>query len=234
MKQRAVAYYRIPHPRDPGGALPAQVRAVTAFARARSWVLIEPFVERPAHSGDRSELRRALRCCEEFGALLLVPELAPLARDCHFLDAVLGARVRLAAMDEPRIGRRSLALLRDVAARARTDASARSRAALASARRRGVRLGSPHPELGARLGAASLRARADLRAHELAPCLAEIRLSNPDASLRAIATVLEALDIPTARGRTWGPSAVRNVLQRLEGPARSTRRAVRREGRSAV
>ncbi len=45
--------------------------------------------------------------------------------------------------------------------------------------------------------------------------LLQLRLSNPGASLRGIAQLLEENRVPTARGGTWGPSGVRNVLQRL-------------------
>jgi len=216
MAVRTVAYYRLPRRLDPAAPLSAQARVVGRFARERGWVLIEPFVERTLRGRERPELARALARCRASRATLLVPELAPLGRDPQFLDAVLAARVRLVAADTPRVGRRALALLRCVANRARDDASTRSRDALRAARRRGVRLGSPRPELGSRAGVAALRAAADARAREIAPAIEEIRRSNPGASLRAIARVLDALGAPTARGGRWGPSGVRNALRRLE------------------
>jgi DNA invertase Pin-like site-specific DNA recombinase len=216
MADRAVAYYRLPRRLDPAAPLSSQARVVARFARERGWVLIEPFVERTLQGRARPELARALARCRASGAALLVPELAPLGRDPQFLDAVLAARVRLVATDTPRVGRRALTLLRRVANRARDDASTRSRDALRAARRRGVHLGSPRPELGSRAGVAALRASADARAREIAPAIEEIRHSNPGASLRAIARVLDALGVPTARGGRWGPSGVRNALRRLE------------------
>ena len=145
-----------------------------------------------------------------------MPELAPLARDPCFLEAVLAARVRLVPADIPRVGRRTLALLQSVATRAHNDASARTRDALQAARQRGARLGSPHPERGSRAGVAALRAAADARARALAPHIDELHLSNPGASLRALARLLEASGTPTPRGGAWGPSGVRNVLRRLD------------------
>jgi len=227
MTTRAVAYYRVPRRPDSAAPLAAQARAASRFAREQGWVLIEPFVERVARGRGRPELARALARCRASRAALLVPEFAPLGRDPQFLDAVLASQVRLVAMDTPRVGRHTLELLRRVAHRAREEASARSRSALRAARRRGVRLGSPRPERGSRVGVARLRARADARAREIAPTLEEIRRSNPDASLRAIAQVLDALGAPTARGGRWGPSGVRNVLRRLERSARGGRSALR-------
>ena len=40
-----------------------------------------------------------------------------------------------------------------------------------------------------------------------------------DATLRDLAGALESLGVPTARGGRWGPSAVRNVLRRLDATA---------------
>jgi len=77
-----------------------------------------------------------------------------------------------------------------------------------------VRLGSPRPEVGSRAGVAALRARAAAHAEAVAPALAELLLSNPGASLRDLAQLLNALGVPTARGGRWGPSAVRNAARR--------------------
>lgn len=207
--RRAIVYQR---------QIPRESGAFEAFLGRGDWTVLEPFVEaaRPRHG--LPELERALNRCRESRAALLVPELAPVARDRHFLDAVLAARVRLVAADARRTGRPTLELLRDVAARTHEDRSETSREALDRARRRGVRLGSPRPEVGSKVGVAALRARATAHAEEVAPWIAEIRLSNPDASLRELATALDSLGIPTARGGHWGPSAVRNVLRRMESP----------------
>jgi hypothetical protein len=77
-----------------------------------------------------------------------------------------------------------------------------------------VRLGSPRPEIGSRAGVAALRARADAHAAAIAPVLHELLLSNPRASLRDLAALLDALGVPTPRRGRWGPSAVRNALGR--------------------
>ncbi|HEY5656849.1 MAG TPA: recombinase family protein [Myxococcota bacterium] len=219
MAQRAVAYYRVSRPHGGDAAVSEQAHRVIGYLRARRWTLIEPFVETSSRRADQPELKRALALCRETNAVLLVPELAPLGRDPRFLSAVLAAGVRLAAVDAPLTGRRTLQLLQSVAARTKSDASARTREALRVARQRGARLGSPHPERGSRAGVAALRAGADARARALEPLLEELRLSNPGASLRALAQGLQALGAPTPRGGHWGPSGVRNVLDRLKREA---------------
>ena len=211
MAERAVAYYSISS--SPGSAAARQEgERVAAFVRRRRWVLVEPFVERDGR--ERPQLREALNRCAALGAILVVPSMAALGRDRVFLDAVLETRVRLAAIDRPRLSRTSLELLREVARERSARASARSREALRRARLRGVRIGSPRPEVGAARAGEVLRQRADARARALAPLLEELQLSNPGIGLRGIAQLLSEQGVPTPRGGRWGPSTVKSVLDR--------------------
>jgi hypothetical protein len=212
---RVVAYYAVPA----GGSTNASdrlsvlSRAAAAFARKRRLVVIEPFVE--VRSGRaRPELARALERCREMRAALLVPSLAAVGNDLAFLDALLASRVSLLAADRGAASRPTLRLLHEVARHAQTTASDRSRDALRAARKRGVKLGSPRPEIGSRAGVAALRAQAVANAQAIAPALRELLLSNPTASLRDLAALLEQLALPTPRRGRWGPSAVRNALRR--------------------
>src|SRR5262245_37147821 len=219
---RAVTYYAVSGAADPGAAdrLAELSRATAAFARARGLVVIEPFVE--ARRGRaRPELARAIARCREAHAALLVPHLAAVGGDLAFLEALLDAKVSLLSADLGAARRPTLVLLRDVARHAQRTASDRSRDALRAARRRGVKLGSPRPEIGSRAGVAALRARADAHAEAIAPALRELLLSNPAASLRDLAALLEELDLPTPRRGRWGPSAVRNALRRAGLGARA-------------
>jgi DNA invertase Pin-like site-specific DNA recombinase len=211
---RAVTYFALPRgSRGSSERLAELSRAASAFARARRLVVLEPYVEVPRGRA-RPELARALARCRESSAALLVPSLAAAGSDLPFLEAVLAAKVALLAADRGSAARPTLMLLRDVARHTQAAASHRSRDALREARRRGVRLGSPRPEIGSRAGIAVLRARADAHAEEIAPVLRELLLSNPGASLRDLAALLDELAVSTPRRGHWGPSAVRNALRR--------------------
>lgn len=218
---RVVAYYAVPGGSSAASERLAELsRAAATFARQRRLVVIEPFVE--VRSGRaRPELARALNRCREMRAALLVPSLAAVGGDLAFLDVVLASGVALLAADRGRASRATLRLLHEVARYAQATASDRSRDALRAARRRGVKLGSPRPEIGSRAGVAALRARADAHAESLAPVLRELLLSNPTASLRDLAALLEQLELPTPRRGRWGPSAVRNALRRAGLAARA-------------
>ena len=83
--------------------------------------------------------------------------------------------------------------------------SQRTKAALAEAKRRGVRLGNPEQAKANRLAA-------DARAERLRPVLTELR----DLPARAIAAELSERGIPTPRGGDWQSTPVLRLLRRLK------------------
>jgi DNA invertase Pin-like site-specific DNA recombinase len=219
---RVVAYYRLDRRegRRARAALAEREQVVAKWLRKSRKTLLESFVEVPAGAA-RPDLDLALERCRSARATLLVPCLAEVGGDLPFLEAVSNAGVSLAAVDSPRLPRATVRLLLDVARYARSSAGERVREGLAGARRRGARLGSPRPEIGARRAATLAKARAEERAAVVAPWIAEVQLGNPGCSLRQIAIALEALGIPTPRGGRWGPSTVRSVIEREAGASRS-------------
>ena len=99
--------------------------------------------------------------------------------------------------------------------RANWHTSTLTRAGLKRAKARGVELGN-RVNLGeARAkGCAVIRAKADQDAARLADVLIPMRAAG--ASLRAMASRLEALGIPTARGGQWQARQVARILDRLD------------------
>jgi DNA invertase Pin-like site-specific DNA recombinase len=113
--------------------------------------------------------------------------------------------------------------LSEVAQHEREAISHRTKAALATAKARGKRLGNVN-------GAATLRragkgnvaaikaimAGADRHAGDVLPVIEDIRAAGV-TSLKGIATELNARGILTARGGQWYATTVRNLLGRADG-----------------
>jgi DNA invertase Pin-like site-specific DNA recombinase len=102
--------------------------------------------------------------------------------------------------------------------------SARTKAALAQRKARGLPLGNRASLVTAHVkGAEANRTAADAFARNVLPVIREAQKSGV-RSFRAIASALNARGIPTARGGQWHDSTVRNALKHAT-EARHTRLA---------
>ena len=90
----------------------------------------------------------------------------------------------------------------------------RTKAALAAAKARGVKLGNPNIEYARERAIAVIKGEADRACSNLLPIIAEIRESGA-TTLRAIADALNARGVPTPRGGRWHATSVRNALARV-------------------
>jgi DNA invertase Pin-like site-specific DNA recombinase len=93
--------------------------------------------------------------------------------------------------------------------------STRTKAALAAAKARGVKLGgyrenTPTLRQYQPLASAAAARRAAEFAASVRPIIKELKAQG--LSLRSIAAELDRRRVPAARGGKWGPTAVRNVL----------------------
>jgi DNA invertase Pin-like site-specific DNA recombinase len=99
--------------------------------------------------------------------------------------------------------------------------SKRTKAALAAAKRRGIKLGgyrgTTMTKAMRKAASEAITKRAKARAADLAPTITELQVDGGAASLRAIAAGLNERGIPTARGTgTWSATEVTRVLARRE------------------
>jgi DNA invertase Pin-like site-specific DNA recombinase len=170
--------------------------------------IVDEFTE--IENGKRSDgpkLDEALAAARLHRCPLIVSRVDRLTRSVSFLSKLLDANVDVRFADLPQIeGATGRFLLQQMAAVAELGAgliSTRTKAALAAAKRRGVKLGGfrgtmPTSRSSARARAA-LQARADERADDVLPIVRELQKGGA-ASLRAIAAGLNERGIPTARG----------------------------------
>jgi DNA invertase Pin-like site-specific DNA recombinase len=157
---------------------------------------------------------KALQACRVFGAKLVIAKLDRLSRDAHFLLGLEKAGVDFVCADMPAANRLTVGIMAMVADEERRMISARTKAALAAAKARGVQLGG---DRGGRLtakqraaGRAVQEEQARNRALDLMPTIQELQAA---ASLRAIAAALEERGIPTARGGKWSSVQVSRLLE---------------------
>ena len=102
--------------------------------------------------------------------------------------------------------------------------SARTKAALAAAKARGVRLGNPNLAAGSPAQARAANAvkigRAQVRAADLLPLIEQARRAGA-ITLQQIANALAARGVPTpsGRGRRWHPVQVARIIGRCQDAA---------------
>ena len=138
-----------------------------------------------------------------------------------FIANLLESGVEVTAADMPEANRFVLHIMAAVAEQEGRAISERTKAALAAAKARGVKLGWAIPERAseqrqaARKGAAVNVARADSHAANVLPVIEQTRAGG--ASFRQVAAELNARGIKTARGGAWHAATVRNILTRQNG-----------------
>ena len=217
-----VAYYRVSTTRQgrSGLGLEAQHRAINDYLNGGRWTLSAEFTE--IESGkrtDRPELTKAIGACRRHKATLVIAKLDRLSRDAHFLLGLQKAGVEFIAADMPTANRLTVGIMALVAEEERRMIVKRTVEALAAAKARKVKLGSPHPERGAKIGLPRARAARKRKADEFATSVLPVvkKLHKAGNSLRAIAKELTDTGIASPRGGSWGPQMVANVLSRASG-----------------
>jgi DNA invertase Pin-like site-specific DNA recombinase len=221
-----IAYFRVSTARQgrSGLGLEAQENAVNAFIASRpgARLVAPPFTEiESGKRNDRPELLKAIHRAKMTGSALLVAKLDRLSRNVAFLMTLRDSGVAFVCADQPEANNLTIGILALVAQNEREAISARTKAALACARARGVRLGSRTG--GAHLqghgyhkaAIVSIKASADARANDLADVLADL-VSEGITSANAQAKALNERGIITARGGKWTARAVLNVRIRIK------------------
>jgi DNA invertase Pin-like site-specific DNA recombinase len=160
-----IAYYRVSTDRQgaSGLGLAAQRGAVARFIGAGQLIAEYTEIESGKRHTNRPQLLAALADCRRQRAVLLIARLDRLARNVAFIANLMESGVDFVAVDMPQATRLTIHILAAVAEHEREMISARTKAALAEAKRRGVTLGNP------RLEEARARALAVHRAHGPAP-----------------------------------------------------------------
>lgn len=208
-----IVYYRVSTQRQgqSGLGLEAQQHACAHYDIVAEYTEVES-----GKKSNRPELAKALAHAKKIGATLLIAKLDRLARDARFALELMDSGVLFKFADMPDIDNstpQGRFFITQFAAMAELEAaiiSERTKAALAAAKRRGVKLGSPDPAKG---GSVTGKQRASATAQVALQAMPIINaLRKAGQSLRAIASALNDAQIPTAMGGQWHASSVRNLI----------------------
>jgi DNA invertase Pin-like site-specific DNA recombinase len=219
---RFVAYLRVSTDKQgkSGLGLEAQREAIARFLDGGEWKLIGEFVEiESGKRNDRPQLATALKHAKRTGATLVIAKLDRLARNVAFVSNLMESGAEFVAVDNPHANRLTIHILAAVAEDEARRISERTKAALAAAKARGVKLGGLRGD-GSHLrgyhaeGTKAVRARAAERAEEMAPLVKEIR-SIGITTARGIAAELNRRGILPPRRGQWHTASVSRLLSRL-------------------
>lgn len=205
-----VAYYRVSTGRQriSGLGLDAQREAVGRHVGAGQIVAEYTEAESGKRHTNRPQLAAALAACRKYRAVLVIAKLDRLARNVAFISALMESTVDFVCCDNPHATPLLLHMLAAFAEHEAAQISDRTRAALAAAKARGIRLGNPRLEEARQKATAAHHATRP--APEVLTLMREMRAQG--ASLQSIAARLNGLNIRPARGRAWYGSSVKNQL----------------------
>jgi DNA invertase Pin-like site-specific DNA recombinase len=216
-----VAYYRVSTAKQgaSGLGLEAQQEAVRSYLNGGNWQMVEEVTEiESGKRNDRPALARALSLCRLHNATLVIAKLDRLARNVNFISNLMESGAEFTAVDFPQANRLTIHILAAVAEHEAAMISARTKAALAAAKARGVRLGgdrgviASQALLGAKASLTVRHAKANKRSGDLVPVIESIQAAGI-TSLRKIAASLNGRGIPAARGGSWSAVQVKRVLE---------------------
>jgi len=229
VKRKFVSYLRVSTDKQgrSGLGLEAQREAVAAHLSGGRWILEAEYVETESGKrADRPKLKTALAHAKAIGATLIFAKLDRLTRNVDLLRALVASDVDLLFCDLPSVpaGAMGRFLLTQMASVAELEAGLigeRTKAALAAAKARGIKLGNPNgarPLRGKQVGnqeaVKAIQACAQERAANLREIIAELHEAGLK-SVRSVAAELNSRAILTARGGKWHPTSVVRLLQRL-------------------
>jgi DNA invertase Pin-like site-specific DNA recombinase len=221
MPRQLVSYIRVSTSQQgrSGLGIEAQRSALAHFAETEGFEIVREMVEVETGKGSdaldrRPQLAAALATARRHRCSVAVAKLDRLSRDVHFISGLMAHRVPfLVAELGPDVDPFILHLFAALAEKERALIATRTKAALAAAKARGVKLGGPKLATARKHAVQALKTAADRHAANVIPVINEVRKAGA-TTLREIADALNARGISTPRGGQWYAASVRNVLAR--------------------
>jgi DNA invertase Pin-like site-specific DNA recombinase len=205
-----VAYYRVSTAKQgkSGLGLEAQKETVRAFVEKEGELIGEYVEVQSGRKDNREELWKAIRAAKEQKAKIVIARLDRFSRKVSFISGIMDQGVSLVVAEMPHASEFQLHIFAALAQEERRLISERTKAALAQAKKLGVRLGQNGQRLaGLRKAAAFERAKS---IEALLPSYWQY------FSLNQLAKLLDASLIKPLNGGTWSAEQVKRVLIQLD------------------
>lgn len=222
-----IAYVRVSTQKQgqSGLGLEGQQTAIAGYALSSGGRVAKTYVEvESGKRSDRPELAKAIAHAKRVKGRLVIAKLDRLARNVAFISALMESRADFVACDNPHANKLTLHILAAIAEHEAEMISQRTKAALAAAKARGVKLGSSRPghwsglEAVRRAAAAKASQMAKtVRAEQAKPVYEAVRplaqqMRQAGGSLQAIADRLNEEGHSTVGGLPWNRMQVSRIL----------------------
>lgn len=158
----------------------------------------------------RPKLQEAITYCRKHKTQLVIAKLDRLARNVHFISGLMETGIDFIAADMPNADRFMLHVYAAMAEEEGRRISERTKAALAAAKERGVKLG-----INGKTLAQKNRQEAEEFAHAIIAQFDRLGI-HEGMPLNAIADTLNSAGIKTRENRNWYKASVSRILKRLE------------------
>jgi DNA invertase Pin-like site-specific DNA recombinase len=219
-----ISYLRVSTDKQGRSGLGVAAQRQAVATRVAGGRLLAEYLEiESGRKNDRPQLAAALAHARATGATLIIAKLDRLSRSVYFISSLMAAGVDFLACDLPMADKLTIHVLAAVAEHEREMISARTKAAMAAAKARGVRFGNPYGARALRAaGKGNAAANAAQQANVAAwrarirPIVTALR-ANGEISARQIALELERRGFLTPRGGRWREKTVRAIIGRSAG-----------------
>lgn len=198
-----------------GLGLAAQMDEIQTYLRSQqSHEVVADLVE--VESGkdhqNRPVLQEALELATKTGSVVLCSRLCRLSRDLEFVAGLMKSKVRFRIATNPTADELTIGIYAVMGMHERKMIGIRTKAALAAAKARGVRLGAAGGRNIKKANDAKVLAATSF-AQKIRPVVEPLREAGK--TFQEIADILNEMGIKTPQGKTFYPTSVRNYTLRF-------------------
>lgn len=212
MKKKFVGYFRVSSARQgiSGLGLEAQKQAVNSFIKDGELIAEFVEVETGTRKRKRIEIYKALNLCKQENAVLVLAKLDRLARNVLFTATLMESGVDFVCVDNPHANRLTIHILSAIAEYEAKLISERTKAALAIAKQKGKKIGSPQnlTKEAMLLGVEARKQIASENENNRRATGYIISLQKAGYTFQKIADELNMNGFKSSKGRDFQPSSV--------------------------